>query len=152
MMQELDYTPPPPTAEQLDKWSGIYRSMYEHENQLQNHRLSWYLTIQGFSLGALAFAWDKADTRILIYLFCVLGAIISLMFWEGINVSKRAQRGLKEEWDMYRSRLSTYCGPGIVAYRSAPGEISKYFRPWRSLPLVFFITWNFIALLNGLRP
>jgi hypothetical protein len=100
----------------------------------------------------LAFAWDKADARMLIFLFCGLGAIISMMFWEGVSVSKRAQQRLKKEWDKHCSSVPLYRGPDIVAYRSEPGSISKYFRPWRSLPVVFIFAWGLIALLNGWRP
>ncbi len=150
MNQETEWASP--TTDQLDKWAGIYRSMIDRENELQNQRLTWYLTIQGFFLGALAFAWDKDDTKILIFLFVGLGAIISIMFWEGLHVSKRAQQGLKEEWDKYRSLVPSYRGPDIVAYRSPRGSMLKYFRPWRSLPLVFIVAWGLIALLNGLRP
>jgi hypothetical protein len=145
-------TTDPPTKDQLDAWASVYRSMMMHENELQNHRMSWLLAIQGLFMGALAFAWDKPDARMLIFVFCGLGWLISLTFWEGLRISKQAQRNLRMQWDQKKALLSSYCGPDIVGYRSPAGSLLKYVRPWRSLPIVFIVAWGLIAILNGLRP
>jgi len=36
---------PPETEE---KYADIFRRMIEHENELQNNRFSWFITLQGF--------------------------------------------------------------------------------------------------------
>jgi len=123
-----------------------------HENELQNHRMTWLLTIQGLFMGALAFAWDKSDARMLIFVFCGLGFLMSLTFWEGMRISKQAQRDLRSEWDKKRALVPSYQGPDIVGYRSPQKGILKYIRPWRFLPFIFMVGWGLIAFLNGLRP
>ena len=140
-----------PTKIQLDEWANVYRSMMVHENELQNHRMTWLLAIQGFLMTGLAFAWDKDDTRLLILIFCVLGILISMTFWEGLRISKQAQRSLRKKWDRERSKLPSYHGPDIVGYRSPERSIIKWFRPWRFLPVMFVIAWGVIAALNFCR-
>jgi hypothetical protein len=141
-----------PTKDQLDAWASIYRSMMVHEDELQNHRMTWLLAIQGFLMTGLAFAWDKSDARILIFVFCGLGVLISLTFWEGLRISKLSQRAMRNKWCEERDKLQSYRGPDIVGYRSPKGSILKYFRPWRFLPILFIIVWGLIAVLNHFRP
>ncbi|MDP2393278.1 MAG: hypothetical protein Q8M21_08485 [Methylococcaceae bacterium] len=137
-----------PTKDQLDKWASVYRSMMVHENELQNHRMTWLLAIQGFLMTGLAFAWDKQDARMLIFVFCGLGILISLTFWEGLRISKKAQYDLRNKWDGERDKMPSYSGPDIVGYRSPQGSLLKYLRPWRFLPFIFIIAWGLIAILN----
>ena len=49
------------------------RQLVKAENEFINHRLTWLGAFQGLLLAALAFAWDKGDTRWLVVVICVVG-------------------------------------------------------------------------------
>jgi len=106
------------------------------------------LAIQGLFLGALAFVWDGESAKSLIDVFFGLGVLVSIISWEGLDVSKKAQHKLRDEWDSFRDKAPLYQGPDVVGYRSPEGEYRKYLRPWRSMPAVFILAWILIETLN----
>ncbi|NJO17484.1 MAG: hypothetical protein HC877_17590 [Thioploca sp.] len=138
-----------PTEDQLDAWASIYRSMMVHEDELQNHHMTWLLAIQGFLMTGLAFAWDKPDARILIFVWPWRSDFAYVL---GRFADKQAQRAMRNKWGEERDKLQSYRSPDIVGYRSPKGSILKYFRPWRFLPILFIIAWGLIAALNHFRP
>ena len=52
------------------------RSLIMHENDLINHRITWFLILQGFMLTALAFAWEKSCS--LCWVFSFIGIFSSI--------------------------------------------------------------------------
>ena len=36
------------------------RSLIIHENEMINHRMTWFLVLQGFMLTGIAFGWEKS--------------------------------------------------------------------------------------------
>jgi hypothetical protein len=124
--------PPPPTApagagggdpekperlNQKDRWD-LCRQVIEHEDNLVNHRLTWFLVINGFlmtacgaSLGTLATA---APTRfqwgVVAFLAanCLLGLVISLLATPAILGAYRHVGVLDSWWSLSEKMAKEY--------------------------------------------
>lgn len=44
----------------------FYLHRVMHENDLMNHRIIWFITLQGLLFAALGFSWGKTDAKNLI--------------------------------------------------------------------------------------
>ena len=126
----------------------IIRSLIQHENDLQNHRLTWLMTLQGLLFAALGFAWDKNDTRVLVVIFSILGIAVSLSAWSALRLSNAAYETLESWWKAHKP--AEYAGPPIWGYRpDVPAGLlakatDRFFwilRPWRILPWTFGLGW-----------
>jgi len=140
-------------AEQIETKSGyadaeIIRKLIEHENNLQNYRLTWLMTIQGLLFAALGFAWDKQDARGLVSIFCILGILVSLSSWSALKLTANAFQDLHNWWDSHKP--SDYDGPPIIGHKSNFNALLWILRPWRILPWAFAVGWV-IALVFNLR-
>jgi len=129
--------------------ASIIRAMIEHENEQQNNRLTWLLTVQGLLFAGLSFAWDKTDARQLVQVLCLMGALVALSSWAALRVSKQAMASMRDWWD--RNKPEGYAGPDVVGYRSQGGFLLWLIRPWRFLPWVFFVGWILVFVLNSAR-
>jgi len=97
-----------------------------------NHRIIWFITLQGLLFAALGFSWVKTDAKNLIIILGFLGILTSassaLVLWGGANVieellnnsTKTKALGRKSKWN------------------------EKYFYPWYSFPLLFASAWLII--------
>lgn len=128
----------------------IIRSMIEHENILQNYRLTWLMTIQGLLFAALGFAWDKKDARELIGILCLLGILVALSSWTALKLSRMALKNLQDWWETNKSK--NYDGPPVVGLKAKYNSIIWVLRPWRALPWLFMLGWVTIFIFNLLRP
>lgn len=135
--------------------------MVVHENELQNHRLTWFLVIQGFLLTALASSWESKFLELSIVL-CLLGILISLSFCEGLGVSTRTQDKLKETWKtLWKELLEQYGIERIEGLgntldenpkqKNSTDQFRRLIRPWRSLPYIFVATWVVILIISCTR-
>ena len=134
----------------FDSYATTIRSMVEEENNLQNNRLTWLMTIQGLLFAALGFAWDKAHARILVCVLCVLAILVSLSSWSALQLSGAAYQELKSWWDKFVPE--NYDGPPIMGSTAQPKSYLHWIlRPWRLLPWIFIIAWVFIFIFNVRR-
>jgi hypothetical protein len=110
----------------------FYLRRIMHENDLMNHRITWFITLQGLLFAALGFSWGKADTKTLIIILGLLGILTSassaFVLWGGANAIEELLSqpaimkplGRKSQWN------------------------EKYLYPWYSFPLLFAIAWAII--------
>lgn len=105
----------------------IIRKLIEHENNLQNYRLTWLMTIQGLLLAALGFAWDKKDARGLVVLFCILGILVSLSTFSALKLSGMAFQDLHNWWD--NNKPENYVGPPVVGHKAKFHSLYWILRP-----------------------
>jgi hypothetical protein len=71
----------------------------EFVNELINHRLTWFGTLQGLMFTALSFAWGKTDAKVLEIVICLLGSAVAV----SIGVSTLGANQVLEELEK-RSR------------------------------------------------
>lgn len=126
----------------------IIRAMIEHENNLQNYRVTWLMTIQGLLLAALGFSWGEG-TRELVTIFCVLGLVVSLSSWSAMTLSTAAFKDLHDWW--YENKPQDYKGPPVVGHKAAYQFLFWVLRPWRLLPWLFAVAWILILVHNWTR-
>ena len=127
----------------------IIRSLIEHENNLQNYRLTWLMTIQGLLFAALGFAWDKQDARGLVSIFCILGILVSLSTWSALKLTTNAFQDLHAWWDT--NKPENYEGPPVIGHRVTSSNFKRVFwllRPWRVLPWGFAASWLIALIFN----
>jgi hypothetical protein len=124
----------------------IIRSMIEHENSLQNYRLTWLMTTQGLLFAALGFAWDKTGAVALVIIVSVLGIFISASMWLVLRLSELAFQGLIEWWEKHQP--NDYNGAPVLGLRTQARGFRWYMLPWKTLPWVFALAWLWIFVLN----
>lgn len=115
------------------------RDMIKHENELMHHRITWLSTLHGLLFAALAFAWDnKNDAQVLIFVFSVLGILISLSTFTVLHTASGAISDLADWWETHKP--SGYDGPGVIGRRTKkPWQRALY--PWNMLPILFTLAW-----------
>jgi hypothetical protein len=73
----------------LSEDDEFYLRRVMHENDLMNHRITWFITLQGRLFAALGFSWGKTDAKNLIIRLGFLGILTSassaLVLWGGAN-------------------------------------------------------------------
>lgn len=123
------------TNEQLDVESA--RDLIKHENDLFNHRLMWFILLQGFLFSSLGFAWGKSPA--LIYVLCGLGGLTSLSIFSilhaGDGAIKQIINEVKEE-DRWK----------VIGYRATPKR--KITFPWFTFPLFLGVAWISIIFIK----
>jgi hypothetical protein len=127
----------------------IIPSMIERENNLQNYRLTWLMTIQGLLFATLGFAWHKIGDVGLVIIVSALGVFVSASMWLVLRLSELAFQGLIEWWEKHQPK--DYNGPPILGLRTKPGGLLLYMLPWKTLPWVFAVAWAAIFVLNLCR-
>lgn len=127
---------------QSDFDTSVARELIAHENELINHRLTWFITLQGLLMAALGFAWDKTDARGLVFVFCGLGILSAIstatILWGGAAAIERLS--MIEE---------LHKGCMVIGRRATLFE--KIFYPWFAMPVLFAVAWALICWLNWVR-
>jgi hypothetical protein len=121
----------------------VIREMIRHENELMNHRISWFNALQGLLFAALAFSWDKANAAGLVYMFCALGMLLSLSTFYSLEASLLAISRLCQWWDT--NRANDYHGPDVIGRRPDQSSLPP-FRPYVLFPVAFGLCWVWIAV------
>jgi hypothetical protein len=74
----------------------LLRQMVQHEDELRNQRLGYFLTLNGFLFAGLGFAWKSADAKALVTVLALLGFAISLSAFASMNLSTAAIKYLRD--------------------------------------------------------
>jgi len=115
--------------------------LIHREGEMVNHRMTWFLTLQGFWFAGLAFAWDKGAT--LSVIFCVVGALssvsIGVLLRFGILASKRLEEELNTKVE----------NEAVVGRRyNETSALIHFLLPWHFLPILFFGAWTTLSILR----
>ena len=121
-----------------------YRSELEHEDNLINHRISWFLVAQTLLFTALGGALNCNKTAL-------AATVILAGFFTSLLILISVRAAIKSFLD-YRVRLEGIKqeGASIDEYPqlSRPvGTIKRGFVAPRGLPIVFSIAWLFLACI-----
>jgi hypothetical protein len=125
------------------------RSMISEENALINHRVTWMSTLQGLLFAALGFAWDKANSRDLITVFCLLGILVAGFSFHTLITATRAMYRLYRWW--LKREPTEYSGPGVMGLPPSSMNWLGYLTPWNFFPVIFFLAWFAILIVNWRR-
>ncbi|MFZ5758953.1 MAG: hypothetical protein ACOY32_04875 [Thermodesulfobacteriota bacterium] len=121
----------------------VLRQMWQHEDTIANHRLSWFTTVQGLLFTALALvARDKVHS--LLHVLVGIGIGVCCLTFVSLLLGVRAKMTLLGWWEKEKR---DYSGPPIVGYYVRPGSWLAYLAPTNLLPVLFLVAWIIIALL-----
>jgi len=120
--------------------------MIKSENELINHRMTWTSAFNGLLFVALAFAWDKSCSLVVVIAF--LGIAVSLFSGVSLYFANKAFRKLYWEWEEDK-KPDDYDGPGVIGlpprYKKGLGT---WLNPWSSIPLSFVLAWLIIVIIR----
>lgn len=142
-----DVTAPVGVTE-LAQNAEIIRAMIQDENAMMNNRIGWLNSVEGLLFAALAFAWDKADARLLIIVFCVLGMGVAFSSWRELEIGSIAINTLKKWWEKHGQG---YLGPDVIGHRTPYDPYWRLLRAHRALPMFYAIGWAAIGLIHLCR-
>jgi hypothetical protein len=142
------------TSDDLKEVESRIRGMIQHENDLLNHRIQWFLIINGFLLSATASlkAQPSSDTLLMLIILAIVGFLISVSFWFSLGIGRRGVGRLADMWEhycglYYRHEEPTGCHQiGVLGWRS--NEWATRAAPWYALPIIFGIVWIVLLCAN----
>jgi hypothetical protein len=123
----------------------------EHEHQLENNRLNWYLAFQGFLFAGVALAKDGGPQMVSTFAWMIIpavGALVSCFTLAGICASQMARTAIKD-WYQSRAEQDEDC-PALSpsAIGSQIGRSSA-----RLLPIVLLFAWIWLPFTSHeMRP
>ena len=142
------------TSDDLKEIEGRIRGMIQHENDLLNHRIQWFLIINGFLLTATASlkAQPSSDTLLMLIILAIVGFLICVSFWFSLGIGRRGVGRLADMWEhyyglYYRQEEPTGCHQiGVLGWRF--NEWATRVAPWYALPIIFGIVWIVLLCAN----
>lgn len=136
----------------LAKIEQDIRSAVQHENELLNHRIQWFLTITGFLLTAVALYGPNAGRDIFCIVIAAIGILVTRSFQVALGIGGKGVRRLSCLWELYRMKAEDKKFPevGVLGYSANLLENSG--APWKCLPLITYILWVSIVLFGLLNP
>ena len=122
--------------------------MWQHEDTIANHRITWFTTTQGLLFAALALAYGKEVPSVPpllpflrpILIFVGLGSCV--LSCVSLLLGSRAKANLAGWWNSHKG---SYDGPPVVGYYIMSSKYAGYFAPSNLLPVLFGVAWVVLA-------
>jgi hypothetical protein len=114
--------------------------MLRHENDLLNHRIQWFLTINGFLFTAVAIFGNTPGRPWFGTIVGVVGLLTSISFYFALSIGRKGWTILVDRWNIIRARCTEpYTDIGVYGYRTR--GLERYLMPWILLPWILSIGW-----------
>lgn len=143
---------PPITAADLRELERDIRSMVEHDNELLNHRIQWFLTLNGFLFTAVAIFGNQPGRDRFGTAIATVGLLTCVTFWVALKIGRGAFGRLVDLWGGYRARCTEpFNEVSVYGYLAHP--VTAYLGPWLMLPYILGlgILW-FVHTYPGTVP
>lgn len=124
------------------------RQMIQHETELVNQRMTWFLTSQGIFFAALGVVWGE-DLRLTLAIV-VVGLVASVSTQVSVQAAIRAVQGLEQCWIDKARELEVDLDsvpPVNGLYRTQIRFHEKLLFPWRLLPWFLAMTWLVVGVM-----
>lgn len=122
----------------------ILRKMIQHEDDLRNQRLGYYLTLNGFLFAGVGFAWKMSSERALVIVFAAAGMLMALSTLVAMRLSTAAiayLRGRDPASIKGHSPDPNMSIPVAVSSLQFGDDHFKFLQPWIALPAIVGLTW-----------
>jgi hypothetical protein len=142
------------TSDELMDVEGRIRSMIQHENDLLNHRIQWFLIINGFLLTATLKSKQIEVTKFMLIIISIVGSLVCFSFWFSLGIGRRGVGRLADMWEHYRDLYYRHEQPdgchqiGVLGWRST-WWASKA-APWFALPIIFSAVWILLIYTHSI--
>lgn len=122
----------------------VIRTMIRDENEMINHRMNWFLILQGFMFAGLAFAWDKNSAVCIVFSFVGMLSSMSvgILLRYGILAIKNLEQSISNESQPVIGRTS-----------KETSAFMHFLLPWHFLPVLMIAAWSaliFVRVFNVL--
>jgi hypothetical protein len=124
------------------------RQMVQHETELVNHRMTWFLTSEGVFFAALGVTWDK-DLRLTLAIV-VVGLVAAISTQVSVQAAIRAVQGLEQCWLDRAKELQVDLAsvpPVNGLYQTQIKPYEKLLFPWRLLPWFLAVVWLALGIM-----
>jgi hypothetical protein len=115
------------------------RALIAQENEMVNHRMNWFLILQGFMFASIAFAWEKGVAISVV--FCCVGVLSAISVGTLLRYGVLAIRSLEQ---MAGGDAQRVLGRG---HDTTP-RLAHALMPWNFLPLLFVLAWIVLMLIR----
>jgi hypothetical protein len=127
------------------EYSDTIREMIRHDDEQVNRRITWFCTVQGLLFAAMAFAWAKPGAKPLVFVFAVLGIMVSISTYYAVRAAMLAIVSQRTWWDEHKPKA--YLGPDVISRR--PDDRSHpWLRPGIVLPFGFSAAWLGVGIVR----
>ena len=129
----------------IEQFNAVLR-LLEREDRLTNSRMTWYLTIQGFIIAAIAltftgkFEFDEQLRTPAIIALSALGIEISIVVFISVRRARSAKRDIGRQWNTWLSNAA----PNVAASCPSPMGNSSWWAhvtPGQSVPCILVVFW-----------
>jgi hypothetical protein len=140
---------------------ALLRQMIQHEDDLRNQRLGYFLTLNGFLFASLGLAWHAGDGRAIVVVLGIAGSLISVSAYASMVLSNRAIRYLrKRDPASLDPEFVPTAGVGhdgeiasipvaISGSLVKQGWVLKHLQPWILLPVVLGGSWIAVLIIGS---
>lgn len=115
------------------------RALIAQENEMINHRMNWFLILQGFMFASIAFAWEKGVAISVV--FCCVGVLSAISVGTLLHFGILAIRSLESAAGEDGQRV---LGRG---HDTTP-RLAHALMPWNFLPVLFVLAWIALILIR----
>ena len=132
---------PQANSNDLAAEAEVLRKMWQHEDTIANHRITWFTTTQGLLFAALALV-VKGDFYFLKGVLVVVGIGSCALTFVSLLLGSHAKEKLNNWWHQHQNG---YIGPPAVGFYVEPGSLLGYLAPSNLLSILFCGAWLFVA-------
>ena len=126
--------------------------MIQHENELTNHRIQWFLTLQGFLFTSVALYGDQPGRNWFGYLIGIMGIGVCISFGVALRAGQKGFNNLVERWHKaYEPHRRDYYQTGVAGYLSME-KWENQLVPWVALPWILGFGWLLICIFVFFHP
>lgn len=119
----------------------VIRLMIAREGDFTNHRVTWFVTLQGLLFAALGFAWK--DGKPIVPVIALLGLLTALILLTTLLWGHRSIASLEAKWKEFLQCKTEYKGPGVIGYQAG----SAAYLVLIGLPILFVSAWTIILII-----
>jgi hypothetical protein len=114
----------------------VIRILIHQENEMVNHRIQWFLLLQGFMFAGIGFAWEKNTA------LCIVFSIVGIL--SSVSAGLLLRCGIQAIADLDRKVQETTVG-------KKSDELNPFLHfllPWNFMPLTMILAWAAMILIK----
>jgi hypothetical protein len=134
------------SATELRKLEEQIAGMIRHENELLNHRIQWFLTLNGFLFTAVAVYGNQPGRNWFACIMAGVGLLTCLSFGVALSIGRSGFGRLESVWKAFYVRCEGHFNEvGVYGFRAS--SLQNFAAPWNALPKIMAIGWVAVIAL-----
>jgi hypothetical protein len=116
--------------------SNTIRTLIHYENEMINHRMNWFLILEGFMFAGIAFAWEKSMA------LCIVFSSVGML--SSLSVGILLRFGILAIRDLDQKSSDTTIGKDSKEVR----PFIHFLLPWHFLPFTMVVAWAAMIVIK----